>query len=136
MTTYVSTALRTQVRENAGDRCDYCLIADSLSAKRHEVDHIYAEKHGGATTFANLCLSCYYCNRHKGSDLCSLDPTTGDLVSLFHPRHDRWQAHFVLNNALIDGKTPTGRVTVALLQINTQERIAERQLLIRLSQYP
>jgi hypothetical protein len=136
MTTRISNALRAQVKESAGDKCEYCRIMDSVSAKRHEVDHIYAEKHHGATVFANLCLSCYYCNRFKGSDLCSIDPITGELVNLFHPRRDRWQDHFILNNALIEGRTPAGRVTVELLQINTQERVAERQILIRLKKYP
>jgi|SRR5579859_1602474 len=136
MTTYISNVLRLQVKESAGNKCDYCLIADDLSAKRHEVDHIYAEKHGGATIFSNLCLSCYYCNRHKGSDLCSIDRVTGELVSLFHPRRNQLQDHFTLNGKLFEGKTPVGRVTVELLQMNIPERIKEREILIRLNKYP
>jgi 5-methylcytosine-specific restriction endonuclease McrA len=66
VTTYISDTLRNQVRQRAGDTCEYCLLADHLSAKHHEVDHIHAEKHGGATALANLCLSCYYCNHFKG----------------------------------------------------------------------
>jgi HNH endonuclease len=136
MTTYIPAALRAQVKTSAADRCEYCLIPDDLSVKRHEVDHICAEKHNGATVFPNLCLSCYYCNHHKGSDLCSIDPITDELVGLFHPRRERWLDHFVLNGSRIEGKNPTGRVTVALLQMNTPDRIAERQILIRLSRYP
>jgi hypothetical protein len=136
MTTYIPAALRAQVKTSAADRCEYCLIPDSHSVKRHEVDHIYAEKHHGATVFANLCLSCFYCNHHKGSDLCSIDAITEELVSLFHPRRDRWQDHFDLNGSLIEGLTPSGRVTVALLQVNTPDRIAERHILIRLGKYP
>ena len=136
MTTYISAALRAQVKDSAADRCEYCLIPDSLSVKRHEIDHIYAEKHNGDTRFANLCLSCYYCNHFKGSDLCSFDPITSDLVGLFHPRLNRWRDHFALNSALIEGITPKGRVTVALLQINSPDRVAERQILIRLDKYP
>ncbi len=37
----------------------------------HEVDHNYAEKHGGETSEDNLCLSCWICNRLKVTDLCS-----------------------------------------------------------------
>ena len=136
MTTSVSDALRDQVRLRAHEQCEYCLIADNLSAKRHEIDHIHAEKHNGVSTLANLCLSCYYCNRHKGSDLCSIDTVSGDVVNLFHPRIDQWHDHFAVSRAFIEGKTPIGRVTVELFQMNTQERIAERQLLIHLNRYP
>jgi len=54
----------------------------------HEVDHVIAEKHGGLTEPDNLALSCTLCNKHKGSDLTSIDPETGDIVPLYHPRKD------------------------------------------------
>ena len=38
-----------------------------------EIDHVIARKHDGATAAGNLCLSCYYCNSFKGSDLASID---------------------------------------------------------------
>jgi 5-methylcytosine-specific restriction endonuclease McrA len=56
--------------------------------KQHEGDHVVAEKHGRTTLEANLCLSCFDCNRHKGSDLASLDVETGNIILLFHPRRD------------------------------------------------
>jgi HNH endonuclease len=102
----------------------------------HEIDHIYAEKHGGETLFINLCLCCWICNRHKGSDLTSLDPETGEITPLFHPRRDVWTEHFRLNGALIEGITPQGRVTVRLLQLNNPNRVRERQLLIAMGRYP
>ncbi len=74
--------------------------------KTHEVDHVYAEKHGGDSTEANLCLSCFECNRYKGSDLCSLDTITGEIVSLYHPRRHRWTEHFRLENGVIHALTP------------------------------
>lgn len=135
MTTHLSDALRSQVTKRAANKCEYCLILDTRSAKHHEVDHIYAEKHSAPTTLANLCLSCYYCNHYKGSDLCSLDPVTGDVVSLFHPRRDRWEDHFSISNARIIAKTAIGRVTVELLQMNNPDRVAEREILIRLGKY-
>jgi 5-methylcytosine-specific restriction endonuclease McrA len=48
--------------------------------KIHEIEHIIAEKHGGATQEANLALTCPDCNRFKGTDLGSLDPATGRLT--------------------------------------------------------
>jgi len=75
--TYIPEALRRQIAVRANFHCEYCLTGQINRTKPHEVDHIYAEKHGGATVAENLCLSCYYCNRYKGSDLCGLDPETG-----------------------------------------------------------
>lgn len=96
-----------------------------------EVDHIDARKHGGPSVAGNLCLSCYHCNVHKGSDLASIDPRTGKLTSLFHPRRRRWAAHFRWDGATLVGRTAIGRVTVALLRINDPFRVELRAELIR-----
>ena len=134
--TYVPEALRQLVRERAGSRCEYCLLHSDDAFFSHETDHIHAQKHGGETEEANLCLSCFDCNRHKGSDIASLDPETGELVELFHPRRDTWEEHFRLVGVRIEGLTPKGRVTVRLLQMNSRERILERTALIKLGRYP
>jgi len=133
---YISDVLRRQIRERGGERCEYCRMRSLSRIKPHEVDHIYAEKHGGLTDENNLCLSCYYCNHYKGSDLCSLDPETGHLIALYHPRQDTWEEHFRLSNATIIPVTACGRVTTRLLRINDLERILEREMLIRLNLYP
>jgi HNH endonuclease len=49
-TTHILIGLRRQVRERAGECCEYCLIPESMTFALHTVDHIIAEKHGGATT--------------------------------------------------------------------------------------
>lgn len=134
--TYISEALRRQVRARAKDTCEYCRLHERYAVKLHEVDHIRAEKHGGLTVLENLCLSCFDCNRFKGSDLSSVDPETDDVVALFHPRRDLWNAHFRLDEAHIEGITPTGRVTVQLLRMNSPERVLRRGLLIALGRYP
>lgn len=103
----------------------------------HEVAHIEAEKHGGTTTEDNLCLSCFHCNRYKGSDIASRDPETGELVALYHPRRDVWLEHFRLEKGgHIEPLTPQGRATVRLLQFNTPVRIEQRERLMRLNRYP
>lgn len=79
------------MRERAGERCEYCLIPESMTFALHEIDHIIAEKHGGRTEEENLGLSCALCNGFKGSDLTSIDPETGAIVPLFHPRRDAWE---------------------------------------------
>jgi 5-methylcytosine-specific restriction endonuclease McrA len=134
--TYIPDKLRDLVYQRAAGRCEYCLIYSDDAYKPHEVDHIVAEKHGGKTQQENLCLSCFDCNRHKGSDLASLDPGTADIVLLFHPRRDDWKVHFALVAGVIQPISPQGRATAYLLQFNTPRRVAERGALIKLGRYP
>ena len=134
--TYISESLRRQVRDRAKGNCEYCLLNERYGVKQYEVDHVRAEKHGGLTVLENLCLSCFDCNHFKGSDLSSVDPLTDEIVALFNPRRDVWTVHFRLNGPQIEGLTPSGRVTVKLLQMNTPERILRRFLLMKANQYP
>lgn len=134
--TYISADLRRLVAERAGDCCEYCLISQDDSFFPFEVDHIISEKHGGETIPENLCLSCPNCNAHKGSDIGSIDRETDRLTPLFNPRQQAWGEHFRLEGALIQPLTPEGRVTVTLLMINHPDRVAERQVMLRLNRYP
>jgi hypothetical protein len=127
---YVPPALRQLVYQRAGGCCEYCLILEAITFAGHEIDHIIAQKHGGPTEADNLALSCVLCNKHKGSDIASLDPATGAIVPLFHPRHDRWGEHFQLNGAQLIPLTSTGRATVRLLQLNHPNRFVERERLL------
>ncbi len=129
--TYIAVSLRRLVIERANNQCEYCLISATLSFFPHELDHVIAEKHEGQTTLENLALTCWRCNRHKGSDLGSFDPTTEDFSFLFNPRTQTWTEHFIQNGNYIEGLTPEGRTTVKLLQFNTEERLTERQRLVR-----
>src|SRR5437763_6017649 len=112
---YIPVPLRNLVRARAHERCEYCLIPEQLTLAAHWIDHIVAEKHGGLTEEGNLANCCVLCNQHKGSDLTSIDPQTGLIVPLFHPRRERWLDHFRLAGAHIEPLTSTGRVTVRLL---------------------
>jgi hypothetical protein len=111
-------------------------MPEALTLAPHWVDHIVAEKHGGQTVEGNLALCCILCNQHKGSDLTSIDPLSGQITPLFHPRRDRWGDHFGLVGAIIEPLTPTGRVTVRLLQLNHPDRVEERGLVVRLGVQP
>lgn len=126
--TYIQTALRRQVIERAQNRCEYCLLLADVAFFPHEVDHVIAEKHGGATNLDNLAFACWRCNRHKGSDLTSFDPQTGQLSPLFNPRTQVWIEHFTYESKRMIGLTPEGRTTIQLLQLNSEERLIERQL--------
>ena len=134
--TYIPEALRQQVAARANARCEYCRLHEDYAYFTHEIDHIYAEKHSGDTIEANLCLACADCNRHKGSDLCSIDPQTGNVVALFHPRHESWNEHFrLIETGVIEPLTATGRVTERILRFNRVDLVADRARLIALGGY-
>ncbi len=130
MSNYISASLRRQVYERAGGQCEYCLMPQVAVFVPHEIDHIVARKHGGQTESDNLALACSMCNKRKGSDLTSIDPDSGEITPLYHPRHHRWLDHFRLDQSHIIPETPIGRATAALLQFNQAERIAEREILL------
>ncbi|MCA0452829.1 MAG: HNH endonuclease [Chloroflexi bacterium] len=134
--THIPDTLRILVRQRANNNCEYCLLNERFTIKRHEIDHITAEKHGGDTIDSNLCLSCHDCNRHKGSDLTTFDPITKQLVRLFDPRNQIWIDHFELDGPITRGKSAIGRATVNLLQMNDEPRVLERLLLIAQGLYP
>ncbi len=124
--TYIPTTLRRQVIESAGNRCEYCLLPTEVAFFPHEVDHVVAEKHGGATDIDNLAFACWRCYRHKVSDLTSFDPQTRQRSPLFNPRTQVWTEHFAYEGERIIGLTPEGRTTVNLLRLNSEERLSER----------
>jgi hypothetical protein len=122
----ISAALREQVAERAERRCEYCLISEEQAFSRHQVDHVIAVKHGGETTLDNLALCCALCNRRKGSDLSSLDPATGLLAPLFHPRRDNWHDNFEQRGGQLVARTVSAGATIRLLQLNRPNRVSER----------
>lgn len=128
---YVSASLRRFVAKRAGHRCEYCLLPEWAAIHRHEPDHIIAIQHGGTSEEANLALACMRCNRYKGSNLASIDSITKEIVRLFNPRTDVWTEHFELRGAEISPLTSIGRVTVKFLRFNDENRLRERELLIK-----
>jgi hypothetical protein len=135
--TRVNAALRRLVIQRAQNCCEYCRVSQLDRNLPYEIDHIIAEKHGGLTNEANLCLACYLCNGYKGSDISSVDwANSEEVVPLFHPRKHLWDEHFRLKAEVIEPRTPQGRVTVFLLRLNSPDHLLERRLLIRLKRYP
>jgi hypothetical protein len=71
-------------------------------------------QHEGGDAAENLALACHHCNLHKGPNLSGLDPQTGELTRLFHPRRDRWPEHFSEHDGEVTGLTAIGRATAKL----------------------
>ena len=128
----VGPSVRRQVRARADERCEYCLKPDASTLLPFHIDHIVAAKHLGSSKIDNLAWCCSICNGFKGSDVGSVDNTSGKYVRLFNPRTDLWWDHFRLDSdAVIAPVTEVGRVTVALLRLNRHERVLERLNLLR-----
>jgi hypothetical protein len=121
---------RDAVRDRAGHRCEYCHLPEAFSEQVFEVDHIIARKHRGKSTLGNLSWTCFACNNHKAANIAGICPVTGRLVGLFHPRRHKWSRHFRWNGSVLVGKTPIGRATVDVLEINLTYRVALRSSLL------
>ena len=120
------------VRQRAANRCEYCRLPEEFSGLRFHIEHIVARQHSGADDPDNLALACPECNFHKGTNLTGIDPGTGQVTRLFHPRRDRWEDHFARDEANLVGKTPVGCTTASLLGMNTGDRFRLRRFLLEL----
>lgn len=115
------------VRSRAGERREYCLRRQEVSPLiRLQIEHVIPRKHDGDDDLTNLALACVDCNLRKSSDLAGLDPVSGGLTPLFHPRQDVWGDHFEWDGLGIVGKTAVGRTTVRVLTLNSPERLRVR----------
>src|ERR1700722_9314298 len=119
--------MRDMVRQRALDRCEYCGLYQNQSplAALH-VEHIIPKKHHGMDGLENLALACIDCNFKKGTNVAGLDPQTGSLTELFHPRRHLWTDHFDWDGILIAGKTAIGRTTIDVLDLNSEDRLELR----------
>ena len=124
----VGEPTRRTVAARAGDRCEYCRIAESVwGGLRFHVDHDWPRQHGGSDETDNLTLACPTCNAAKGPNLSAVDPETGEVVRVFSPRTQDWRDHFTVQDGVVSGRSPTGRATARLLQMNAPEAVALRR---------
>lgn len=128
----MDAAVRALVRRRAGNRCEYCLLAQEQHPfTTFHVEHIIPRKHGGDEEAANLALACDRCNFHKGANLRGVDPDTREITALFNPRRHSWEEHFCLSDNRVAGLTALGRTTVGVLNMNEDRRVRLRALLKR-----
>ena len=123
---------RDFVGQRAGHQCEYCrLPQDAAPFFTFHVEHVRAKQHRGGDEADNLALACPFCNRFKGPNLSAIDPETGTLVPIFNPRTQSWQEHFAFVDGEILGRTPVGRATALLLNMNQEPRLEMRFELLR-----
>ena len=110
--------LHRLVASRADNRCEYCGISQEGQEARFHVDHIKPVVAGGETVEENLALACVSCSLHKAAKQHATDPEAGSEAKLFNPRVDSWAEHFRWSGVHVQGLTPTGRATVAALEMN------------------
>lgn len=112
--------LREQVFKRAHYCCEYCISQLRFCPDPINAEHIVPIAKGGRTTIDNLAGACFGCNGKKGDKVDGLDPVSGHIVSLYHPRKDRWEQHFRWSEDFLHliGLTPIGRATIETLDLN------------------
>ena len=138
MSKKISPALRKKVVERAQGCCEYCHSQAKFGMQSFSVEHIVPRSRGGNNLASNLALACQGCNNRKYTKIEGLDPITGERVSLYHPRKQRWDEHFAWNDdfTLIIGITPTGRATVEELGLNREGLVNLRKVLYQVAEHP
>ncbi len=119
-----------RVKERGAGRCEYCHFPRQVSALPFQIDHIIAQKHDGTSDESNLAFACYHCNSFKGPNIAGVDPVSGEIARLFHPRRDDWNGHFMWRGAWLFGRTAIARCTIQVLSINNPESVAVRESLM------
>jgi hypothetical protein len=126
----IDAAIRSAVRQRANYACEYCYLAEAHSPLASlQIEHIIPRKHRGDDGLENLALACIDCNLAKGSNLAGIDPETGALTPLYHPRRQKWDEHFTWNCLRIVGHTAVGRTTIDVLRMNSEDQLQLRNSL-------
>ncbi|MEZ4865120.1 MAG: HNH endonuclease signature motif containing protein [Caldilineaceae bacterium] len=112
--------------ERANNRCEYYGLAQVGQAATFHIDHILPVTAGGQTITDNLALACVSCSLRKSARQTAIDLVTGKDEPIFHPRPQLWSDHFRWDGLSATGLTPTGRATVAALDMNRPVILAIR----------
>jgi len=130
-------AYRQLIVARAGGACEYCRLQQNASGVTFHIDHVIPISLGGETLNSNLALSCPGCNLSKSSRTTGTDDSGTDH-NLFNPRAYQpsllgWHLHFALDyeTGRIVPRTPTGVVSVSVLNMNAEQRAFARKLQIQ-----
>ncbi|MCX7924888.1 MAG: HNH endonuclease [Fimbriimonadales bacterium] len=134
----IPKSIKAQILADYNHQCAYCKAHDAALSVPLTIDHILPKARGGADEITNLCPACWWCNLNKLDQTEAVDPETGEVVPLYHPRAQRWEEHFEWSpdGAFILGKTPIGRATVAALQLNGERQANLRRIWMTLGLHP
>ncbi|MDY7013685.1 MAG: HNH endonuclease signature motif containing protein [Cyanobacteriota bacterium] len=124
--TKIPAVLRRLVIQRAHNRCEYCGISQIGQVATFHIDRIIPIVAGGKTMTENLALACVSCSLRKGARQKLEDSETGEVVGIFNPRQQRWNAHFAWYGVEVIGLTAIGRATVQALDLNRSTMLAIR----------
>ena len=138
MSRYLSNELRKRLEEADNRHCAYCHATEANTGQPMTVDHIMPENQRGSTEFDNLCFCCRRCNEFKGAQIKAQDPLTAEIVSLYHPRRQKWFEHFEWDEtgAVMIGLTAVGRATIIASNMNNAVILAARRRWVSVGWHP
>lgn len=119
--------LSAQVASRAQGRCEYCRMHQSLQGASFHLEHVVPKSRGGSSELENLAWACPSCNLRKSNHVEVIEPDSGAILPLFHPRSHAWKDHFTWDEYSILGRTPIGVATIAALDLNHSRRIQIRK---------
>ena len=136
--TYVSTKIKTIVKNRAYGYCEYCQCPSDISTDTFSLEHIIPRSKNGTDNLDNLAYSCSGCNLAKYTKIEFLDVVSQIYYPLFNPRTMVWNEHFIWDEALTSmvGKTATGRITIEALKVNRLSVRNLRRALIAIGEHP
>lgn len=131
-------ARKDLIRQRARGLCEYCRSPELYATHLFSIEHVVPVSKGGQEDPGNLALACQGCNNHKYVRTEGVDPATGVVVPLFHPRRQRWRDHFAWSHdyTKLLGVTPVGRATVIALQLNREGLVHLRSILAQEGVHP
>ena len=134
----IPESIRHQVRQRAELLCEYCHASEQWQYVLFTVDHIVPLAQNGEDTLDNFALACFHCNRRKATKTTAIDPQFGVEVPLFNPRQSSWSEHFIwsVDRLSVIGLTPTGRATVAALNLNRERILNIRAADLAIGRHP
>jgi hypothetical protein len=119
--------LSAEVASRAKNRCEYCRMHQSLQGASFHLEHVVPTSRGGSSVLDNLAWACPSCNLCKSDSIEAVEPDSGTMFPLFHPRSHAWKDHFRWDDYSIMGRTPLGMATIAAFDLNHARRIQIRK---------
>ena len=137
MSPQIPVRLIRQVRQRAGDVCEYCRLPQASQEATFHVDPVLPRSQNGPTELANLAPACVTCSLGKSARTSAVDPKTGNTAALFNPRTDDWSDHSAFTVTWrLRGRTDTGRATIEALGMNRTAIVLIRRELVLLNRFP
>jgi HNH endonuclease len=126
------------ITDRARGCCEYCWSQLKFSPDPFSVEHIIPLSKSGTYDLENLALACQGCNNRKYNHTEAIDPISGQLVPLYHPRQQSWSSHFMWSDDLVAmiGISPSGRATIVRLRLNREGVVNLRRLLKEKNVHP